>query len=161
MDALEAIAKRRSIRAYSGETIPREDLIQIVNAGRLAASGMNTQPWDFIVVTERALIHQLKITHDWIECAGAVIAVVMDPGSKYWVEDGSAAVQNMLVAITALGYGACWIEGFTSRNEETLKGRLKIPAERRLLTLIPVGVAAEAPHKEKKPLEEVLHWEQF
>ena len=59
MDALEAIRKRRSIRAYTGDTIPREDLETIVDAGRLAASGSNRQPWDFLVVTDRKMIEMI------------------------------------------------------------------------------------------------------
>jgi nitroreductase len=161
MDLFETVAKRRSIRRYTGAPIPRADLEKIVNAGRLAASGNNLQPWDFVVVTDPARIDQLKLTHAWIREAGAVIAVVMDPSSRWWTEDGAAAVQIMLLAITALGYGACWVEGFTLRNEERLKELLGIPANRRLMTILPVGVPAETPEKEKRSLEDVLHWEKF
>jgi nitroreductase len=113
MDALEAIRKRRSVREYTGDPIPRKDLETIVDAGRLAATGSNKQPWDFIVVTEREMIDKLKVASKWMEKAGAIIAVVMDPSSRWWVEDGSAAVENMLIASTALGYGSCWLEGYT------------------------------------------------
>lgn len=161
MEALEAIRKRRSVRKYTGEPIPREDLETIVDAGRLAATGNNRQPWDFIVVTERAMIEQLKVATQWMEKAGAIIAVVMDPSSRWWVEDGSAAVENMLLASTALGYGSCWLEGNTLPREEEFKALLGIPDEKRLLTLVPVGVPTEWPTKEKKPLEAVIHWEKY
>jgi nitroreductase len=161
MDVFEAIALRRSIRRYTGAPVPRADLEKIVNAGRLAASGSNLQPWDFVVVTDCEKIDQLKLTHAWIHDAGAIIAVVMDPSSRWWIEDGAAAVQNMLLAITALGYGACWVEGFTLRNEDRLRELLGIPANRRLMTLLPVGVPAEQPEKEKRSLEDVLHWDTF
>jgi nitroreductase len=65
MDALEAIRKRRSVRDYTGEPIPRGDLETIVDAGRLAASGHNKQPWDFVVVTERDMIEQLDQVIHW------------------------------------------------------------------------------------------------
>jgi nitroreductase len=161
MDALEAIRKRRSVREYTGDSIPREDLEKIVDAGRLAASGSNRQPWDFIVVTDRAMIDKLKVAAEWMEKAGAIITVVMDPSSRWWVEDGSAAVENMLIASTALGYGSCWLEGYTLRWEEELKALLGIPKEKRLLTLVPIGVPMEWPVKEKKSLEEVIHWERY
>jgi nitroreductase len=161
MDALEAIRKRRSVREYTGDSIPREDLETIVDAGRLAASGSNRQPWGFIVITDRAMIDKLKVAAEWMEKAGAIIAVVMDPSSRWWVEDGSAAVENMLIASTALGYGSCWLEGDTLRWEEELKALLGIPKEKRLLTLVPVGVPTEWPVKEKKSLEEVIHWERY
>ncbi len=161
MDALEAIRKRRSVRNYTGEPIPRADLETIVDAGRLAASGYNRQPWDFIVVTDRSMIEKLKIAAQWMEKAGAIIAVVLDPTTKYWLEDGSAAVENMLIAATALGYGSCWLEGYTLPLESQFKALLGVPEDKRLLTLVPIGVPVEWPTKEKKPLEQVLHWERF
>jgi nitroreductase len=161
MDALEAINRRRSVRQYTGEAVPREDLTRIVDAGRLAATGSNRQPWDFVVVTDPATIAQFKPSGHWMEKAAAVIAVVLDPSSRWWVEDGAAAIQNMLIAATALGYGACWVEGDALPREEFYKQLVGVPPERRLLALVPVGVPAESPTKEKKPLEQVLHWERF
>jgi nitroreductase len=161
MDALEAIRRRRSVRKYTGEPIPREDLEKIVDAGRLAATGNNQQPWDFVVVTDREMVEQLKVAAQWMEKAGAIIAVVMDPSSRWWLEDGAAAVENMLIASTALGYGSCWLEGYTLPREEEFKELLGVPAEKRLLTLVPVGVPVEWPTKEKKSLEEVLRWERY
>jgi len=161
MEALEAIRKRRSVRSYTGAPIPKEDLETIVDAGRLAATGSNKQPWEFIVVTERGMIDQLKVASQWMDKAGAIIAVVMDPASRWWLEDGAAAVENMLIAATALGYGSCWLEGYTLPREEEFKALLGIPKAKRLLTLVPIGVPAEWPTKAKKPLAEVLHWEKY
>ena len=161
MDALEAIRTRTSIRRFTGATIPRADLETIVDAGRLAASGSNMQPWDFVVVTGREMIAKFTIAEPWIAEAGAVIVVVMDPGSRWWVEDGSAAIENMLVATTALGYGACWVEGDMLPHEEHFKTLLGIPPQKRILTLLPVGVPAQTPAPKKKPLAQVLHWEKY
>jgi len=161
MDALEAIRTRRSIRAYTGGPISRGDIETIVDAGRLAATGGNKQPWDFVVVTSRETIAKLLVAAQWMDKAAVVIAVVMDPGSRWWIEDGSAAIENILIAATALGYGACWLEGWTLPHEEEFKEILGIPADKRLLTLIPVGVPAERPTREKKPLSAVLHWEKY
>ena len=161
MDALEAIRTRRSIRNFTGDPIPRQDLEALIDAARLAPSGHNEQPWDFIVVTDRAMIDQLKIAAGWMEKAGAIIAVVLDPSSRWWLEDGSAAIQNILLAAHALGYGACWLEGYTLPLEAKFKTLLGVPEDKRLLTLIPVGVPKERPEKEKKSLSAVLHWETF
>ncbi len=161
MDALEAIRARRSIRKFTPAPVPRKDLETIVDAGRLAATGSNRQPWDFIVVTEKGTIGRLKAAGAWIELAPAVIAVVVDPQSRWWVEDGAAAIQNMLVACAALGYGGCWVEGDALPREEEFKTLLGIPGGKRILALVPVGVPAEAPVKEKKPLADVLHWEKY
>jgi nitroreductase len=107
MDTLEAIRKRRSIRRYKNEVVSKEDLEAIVDAGRLAATGSNRQPWDFVIVTEKSMIINFKVSCVWIAEASAVIVVVMDPKSRWWVEDGAAAIENILLASTALGYGSC------------------------------------------------------
>jgi nitroreductase len=161
MDTLEAIRTRRSIRKYTGAPIPRKDLETIVDAGRLAATGSNKQPWDFIVVTDRATISKFKPAGAWIEQAAAVIAVFMDPQSRWWVEDGSAAIQNMMLAGTALGYGSCWVEGNALPREGEYKTLLGVPEKKRILALVPFGIPAEHPLQEKKPLAEILHWEKF
>jgi nitroreductase len=161
MEALEAILKRRSVRSYTGDPVPREDLEKIVDAARLAPSGYNRQPWEFIVVTDRGVIDQLKIAALWMEDAGAIIAVVMETSSKFWLEDGSAAVENILIASTALGYGSCWLQGDTEPREEELKELLGIPDDKKLLTLVPIGVPSEWPTREKKTLSEVLYWERY
>jgi nitroreductase len=161
MDALEAIRTRRSIRKYTGEKIPRADLEKIVDAARLAPTGNNKQPWDFIVVTDQAMIDRLKVASQWMDKAGAIIAVVMDPSSRWWIEDASAAVENMLLTCTALGYGACWLEGYTLPREDEFKKLLDIPTSKRLITLVPIGVPAESPSVDKKPLSEVIHWEKY
>jgi nitroreductase len=161
MDALEAIRRRRSVRHYTGGPIPHEDLETIVDCGRLAATGGNRQPWDFVVITERETIDRLAVAAAWMDRAAAIIAVVLDPSTRWWVEDGSAAVENMLIASTALGYGACWLEGWTVTREEDFKVLLGVPEDRRLLTIVPIGVPAEWPFKDKRPLSEVLHWEKY
>ena len=161
MDALEAIRKRRSIRRYTDDAIPKADLETIIDAGRLAATGSNRQPWDFVIVTDRVMIEQFKVSGAWIASAGAVIVVVMDPRSRWWVEDGAAAIENMLLASTALGYGSCWVEGDVLLREEQFIILLGVPAEKRVMALIPIGVAAESPAPEKRPLEQVLHWEKY
>jgi nitroreductase len=161
MDAFEAIRKRRSIRKFTGAPIPKPDLETIVDAGRLAATGSNKQPWDFVVVTERKTVAEFTAVRPWIEQAAAVIAVVMDPASRWWVEDGAAAIENMMLAAAALGYGSCWVEGDALPREAQNKTLLGVPEARRILALVPVGVPAESPVKEKRPLHEVLHWEKF
>jgi nitroreductase len=161
MDTFEAIRTRRSIRKYTNAGIPRAHLEQIVDAGRLAATGSNRQPWDFIVVTDKTVLAGLQPAGAWIGLAAAVVAVVLDPASRWWVEDGSAAIENMLLAAAALGYGGCWVEGDALPREEQFKTLLGVPPERRILALVPLGVPAENPSREKKPLGTVLHWEKF
>ncbi len=161
MDTFDAIHNRHSVRSFTGEPLPKEALEKIVDAGRLAASGNNLQPWDFIVINNKDTFAYLAQSTDWIANAGAVIAVVMDPASRWWVEDGAAAVENMLLAATALGYGGCWLEGVTIEREAEYKVLLNVPQRKRLFTLLPLGEPAEISVKEKKPLDQVLHWAKF
>jgi nitroreductase len=161
MEALETIKKRRSIRQFTDAPVSKSDLESIVDAGRLAATGSNQQPWDFVVVTDRDMIAQFRVSGMWITSAAAVIVVVMDPRSRWWVEDGAAAIENMLLACTALGYGSCWVEGDALPREELFKTLLEVPSEKRVMALIPIGVAAETHSPGKKTLEQVIHWEKY
>lgn len=161
METMEALRNRHSVRHFTGEPMPKEVLEQIVDAGRLAATGNNLQPWDFIVITNPEVMAYFVRSTEWIGGASAVIAVVMDPSSRWWVEDGASAVENMLIAATALGYGGCWLEGVTIEREAEYKVLLNIPSRKRLFTLVPLGVPSEVSMKEKKPLSQVLHWEKF
>lgn len=161
MELFEAIQKRRTVRSFTGDAIPRQDLERIVDAGRMACSGRNLQPWDFIIVTQKETLAYFEQDTEWVGKAAAVIAVVVDPSSRWWLEDGAAASENILLAATALGYAGCWLEGVTLEREADYKVLLAIPGRKRLFTLIPIGVPTELPEKDKKPLEQILHWEKF
>jgi nitroreductase len=163
MDIFDVFGKRRSVRHYTGEPVPREALLKIVGAGHAAATGYNKQPWDFVVVQDRAMIQEMAgRTSGWLAQAGAIIVVVLDPSARFWMEDGSAAIENMHLAATALGYGSCWFEGTMLPHEEYFKQRLGVPSDRRILTFLPLGVPAEWPEApKKKPLDDVLHWEKW
>ena len=159
MDALEAIQRRRSVRSYTGDPIPQEDLETIIDAARLAPTGHNRQPWDFIVVTDPDTIAALSAAAGWMEKAGAIIAVVIDPSTSFWLQDSSAAVTSILLAATALGYGSCWLEGNTQRHEAAFKAQLDVPEGKRLTTLVPIGVPTDWPTREKRSLQDVIHCE--
>ncbi len=161
MDTLETIRRRRSVRSYTGGPIPKEDIETIIDAGRLAPTGYNRQPWDFIVVTDSDTIAALSVAASWMGKAAAVIAVVVDPTTTFWLQDSSAAVTSMLLAATALGYGSCWLEGNTQRHEAAFKARLNVPDDKRLTTLIPIGVPTEWPTRDKRLLDDVIHWESY
>ena len=82
--------------------------------------------------------------------------------SEYWLEDVSAATENMLLAITALGYATVWVEGTLLRQEERWKELLGIPAEMRLMVALPIGEAAgDATQAPKRPLSEMVHYERY
>jgi len=163
MDLFEAIEKRASVRALKPVDIPASDIEKILDAGRRAPSGMNIQPFEFIVVTDRSMIRKLSVPQGFIADASVLIAIVADPSaSKYWLEDVSAATENMLLAITALGYASCWVEGTLLRHEDEMKRLLGVPENLRLMVFLPIGAPASEPQQaSKKPLDDIVHYERY
>jgi nitroreductase len=163
MDIFEAIEKRASVRELKPADIPEADLNRILDAGRRAPSGMNRQPFEFIVIRDPG---SLRVFAECQACIGDVntgIVVVANPEtSKYWLEDLSAATENMLLAITALGYATVWIEGRILPREAELKQMLAVPEELRLMVILPLGKAARpVAQQQKRPLEQVVHRERY
>ena len=164
MDALEALRTRRSCRRYLAKPVPRDLVEKIVDAGRLAATARNEQPCEFVVVTDAAKRREVASLTDhgpFIADAPVCIAVLAKD-TKYYVEDGSAAAQNLLVAAHALGLASCWVAGdkkpYAPKVVESLGG----PPSMRLVALVAVGWPDGAlPNPAKRPLNEVLHWEKF
>jgi nitroreductase len=163
MELFEAIRRRASVRDLSAVGVPQEDLQQILDAGRRAASGMNKQPLDFIVIRDADTISELSGAQGCIGDVNTVIAVVGKPDeSRYWLEDVAAAVSNMLLAITALDYATVWIEGTLSRAEEKWKQLLAVPGEMRLMVALPIGKASGTPQQaQKRPLSDMVHYDRY
>lgn len=163
MDAIEALKTRRAVRAYTGEPIPREVIEELVDCGRLAATAINIQPWEFVAVTEPELLCRVAAATDhgrFIAHAAACI-VVLSKDTKYYLEDGSAATQNILVAARAYGLGSCWVAGDKKPYGEEICRIVGAPEGFRLVSLIPLGRPADQPAPEKRPLAQVLHWQRF
>jgi len=163
MDAIECLKTRRSVRSYTNQPVPREVIEDIVDAGRLAASAINIQPWQFIVVTDSRMRQKLAdITdHGKFIADAPVCIVVFCEDCKYYLEDGSAATQNLLLAATACGLGSCWVAGDKKPYAEDICRLLNAPAGYRLVSLVAVGYPAEKPSPSKRLLSEVLHWEKW
>ncbi len=165
MDVFEAIEKRRSVRAFQSKPIARQDLEKIVDAGRRAPTGRNEQPWEFVVVTDmyaRQRIAELTTFGKFIADAGACIAVFCRDSSPYYIEDGAAATENILLAATALGIGSCWVAGDKKPYASDIAEALGVPETHRLVSLVALGYEGEeTPRKPKRPLNEVVHWESW
>jgi nitroreductase len=164
LDAIEALKTRRSIRLYEEKPVPRELIEEIIDTARLAPSGRNTQPWEFVVITDaatRTRIAELAPHGKFIAQAGACVAVFARDGD-FCVEDGSAATENILVAARALGLGTCWVASHEKPHSEAVRELLGVPEGILLITLIALGYPAQEvePHG-KRDLSEVLHWERF
>jgi nitroreductase len=164
MDAIETLKTRRSIRAYTAEPVAREVIEDIVDCGRMAATGSNVQPWEFVVITDHGLLHRFAELAEYgkflSQAAACIIVLCKD--TKYWLEDGSAATENMLLAARAHNLGSCWVAGDKTTYAEIVRKEIGAPSAYKLVSLVAVGHPAELPRKlERRPLSEVLHWEYF
>jgi len=204
MDLFDAIQGRKSIRRFEQTPVPDEDIIKILDAGRLAPSANNTQPWRFIVVKNRTVLKQManEVRHmvdrmipyaeneqqaqrlaaykstyyTFFENAPVVISVLMegyDAGTDrllakmgYPPEDikrlrplpglqsVAAAIENMLLASHALGYGSCWMTG-PIVAQEAFERILGFGKEKSIVALLPVGRPGEnPPARPRRPLDE-------
>ena len=166
MHTLEAIWKRTSYRGrYKPEAVPRDDLRTILKAGLAAPSGCNKQTVSLIAVDDPDTLKRLRtvIQPPIGETAPAMICVLTRRILAYRdrcfaVQDYAAAIENMLLAICALGYASCWYEGHITDADDIggqMAKRLGVPEDYRLVCALPVGVPAE-PVREplKKPFAE-------
>jgi nitroreductase len=163
MDVFHAIHTRASVRSLMPCSVTERELEQILDAGRRAPSGYNRQPWEFILVRDRKVLDRLGRIQHCIAEGSAAIALVMDErASAYWKEDAGAAIENMLLAIVALGYASVWVEGYVLNQEDYGKSVLGVPEQLRLLAILPVGKpAAPAGQARKKPLEELVYYDTY
>ncbi len=159
MEALETIKQRRSVRKFKTTPVAKEHIEQLIDAGRLAATARNDQPWEFVVVTNPETRKQIAALTDYgkfIAEAPVCIAVFCKP-TKYYLEDGSAATENILLAATALGLGSCWVAGDKKPYCAKIAELLQVPLDYKL-----VGYsAAPVSTPPKRSLAEVIHWEKF
>lgn len=157
MDVLEAIRTRRSIRRYRPDPVPYDLLIKILEAGRWAPSASNSQPWSFVIFTDPEVKRRITrcFLYGWfLDEAPVGIIVSMDPRlSSCPIQDGSLAVQNMMLAAHALGLGTCWIN--PAFNDKEVKEILNIPQEHRLICALSLGYPAEIPSMIRKRLEDI------
>lgn len=166
MDALQCIALRHSYRgAYRNEPVPREDLIKIMEAGLAAPSGCNKQTVSLIAADDPALVEKIKSVIDppVAQTAPAFICVLTRRVCAYRdrcfaVQDYAAAIENMLLAITALNYQSCWYEGHITDEDricDKIAGLLGVPRDMDLVCILPVGRAdGESVPPRKKTFEE-------
>lgn len=165
MDAIEALKTRRSIRKYLEKPVPKELVENLVGIGRLAATANNLQPWEFVVVTEAKMRKQLADITEYGKfiAIAPVCIVVFSKDTKYFLEDCSAATQNILVAARAYGLGSCWVAGDKKPYADQIRKLLGIPEGYKLISHIAIGYTEEkqTESKNKRPVSEVIHWERF
>jgi len=171
MDFYEAVNRRLSIRSYKPDPVPEEALQRILDAGRLAPSAKNIQPWKFIVVTDPAVRERLvpacrgqKFIAEApvVICGCAVEAEAWNGMGGYWsaaAVDVTIALEHMILAAAAEGLGTCWIGAFI---EDEVRSVLAIPEGVKPIALTPLGFPArEAEPRGRKDLSEVVCRERY
>ena len=180
--ALDVIMSRTSIRSFTGEAVSQEQLETILKAGMAAPTAMNSQPWRFVVVTDKETIANVFASGfrgEMFTQAGAVIVVCgqstvmrkpfgqpdapeQEQPNMFWYEDCSAAAENILLAAHALGLGAVWTAGYPAMERVApIAEALGIPENVIPLCVIPVGVPAENPEPKDKWIPENIHWNKW
>ena len=167
---LDTIFSRRSIRIYDRKKLDKNILTDLLKAAMAAPSGSNSRPWEFVVVTDEDKINFLRSKLKYgninapaiiIVCANLAIAA-NESAHRYWVQDCSAATENLLVAAAGLGLGTCWVASYPKEDVMALlRETLGIPEDVFPLNLIYVGYPAE----EKAPRTQYeaarVHWETY
>lgn len=169
MDTLTAIHTRRSIRKYTDQPVTPEQVRTLLAAAMAAPSAGNQQPWQFVVVTDKALLAQLGLLHPHVHMAPKAplgILVCGDTRAEkyagYWVVDCSAAVQNLLLAAHDLGLGAVWTGIHPMRDREEAFAKLfNTPAGVIPHSFIPIGHPAEEKKRDDRFKAERIHQNSF
>ena len=163
MNVFDAVRTLLAVRSYRDTPIPDDLVHRIVEAGRLTGSGMNGQPWHFIVVRDQETLRRLGVAaSSGPYVAQAPLAVVVaTEKSRFAVSDASRAIQSMLLTAWADGVGSNWV-GFGGLDRA--KTLLNIPAELEVFAILPFGYPTRAigrGKKNRKPLRKVAHLERF
>ncbi len=178
---MEEIKRRRSVRDYLNKAVEAEKLLQVLESGRLAPSGSNTQPWHFIIVkSEESKKKLAQVSHEqkWMLSAPLFIvcvadirarikeeaAIAVDESSaaeevKQIIRDTSIAMTQMMLEADHLGLATCWVAWFT---QQEIRPILQIPADKYVVGILTLGYGAENPAaRPRKELEEIVHQENW
>lgn len=170
--ALENIMTRVSVRQFTGEKISDEQIDILLRAAMAAPSAINKQPWAFIVVTDEALIAKLGEALPYSRCSNKPACAFIPCGdlskaiegemAAFWINDVSAATENLLLAAHAMGLGAVWTGLHPDMNRAAMvQQMLGLPEHIIPLCVVPVGVPAEQPEVKDKYKPENIHFNKW
>lgn len=168
-DAINTILTRVSVREFTGKKITADQIDTLLRAAMSAPSALNRQPWAFIVVTDEALLAKLGEALPYSRCSNKPACAIIPCGdlskaiegdmAAFWVNDVSAATENLLLAAHAMGLGAVWTGLHPDMNRAALvQQMLGLPEHIIPLCVVPVGVPAESPAVKDKYLPENIHY---
>ena len=171
-DTLKTIFARKSVRTYRSEAVSDEKLQVLVRAGMAAPTAVDKRPWEFVVVTDRAVLKQLADALPYAKMADRAAAAIVVGGdvrkqwggmeSDYWIMDCSAATQNILLAAESMGLGAVWTAVYPEESRvRAVRQILGIPHHVVPLNLIPVGMPAGREKAKDKYDPRQVHWNKW
>lgn len=151
MDALEAIISRRSIRKYTSQPIPEALVDKLLSAAMSAPSAGNERPWHFVVITDRQTLDAIPKIHNYSQMLTSAPLAILVCGDTtlakhqdFWVQDCSAATENILIAANAEGLGAVWLGVYPREERVTgIRSLLGIPVHVIPFALVSLGFPAE------------------
>jgi nitroreductase len=164
------ITQRYSARKYKDQPVEKEKLLHVLEAGRLAPSAVNFQPWQFLVITKPENLDRIVEVYprDWIKKAPAIILAFADhsqswkrnsDGKDFADVDIAIAVDHMTLQAAELGLGTCWVCNFDAVKCARI---LNLPSHIEPLVMLPLGYPDDsALAKKRKKLEEIVYWETF
>jgi len=164
MEVFECVSTLSSIRNYIKKEVPDEVMMEVLEAGRLAPSAHNDQPWQFILVRDKARLSDMErycISGRFISQVDFAVVVVTDPSSKWHEVDGTRAVQNMVLTAWSHKLGSCWIGRLDIKG---LMDYLNIPENLNILTVLPFGYFNEnlaSGVKYRKDRDDVFHLDTY
>jgi len=170
-DLFSIIHSRKSVRNFTGESVSRDQLDQIIRAGMAAPTAVNMQPWSFVAVTDRKTMNDLARGLPYAQMlttAGAAIIVcteidlAFNQSRDFAIIDASLAGENILLAIEALGLGGLWTTVYPDPGRMLhVRMVLGIPEKTIPLCAIPIGVPAGMHNPIDKYKQEKIHWERW
>lgn len=148
---MNAIYKRRSIRKYTSQPVPEKNIIAFIKAGMNAPSAGNQQPWHFVIIDDRGILKEITNIHPYSQMlhqASTAILVCgdldLEKNEGYWVQDCSAATENILLEIADQGFGGVWLGVYPRKDRvEGIRKLLRIPPGIIPFSLISIGYPAE------------------
>lgn len=170
-ETIKTIMGRRSVRRYIDTPVSQDIIETLLKAGMAAPSASNRQPWEFVVVTKKEILEQLaevtaytKMLHQspvcLIVCGNRERFYSDTDAQGYWVQDCSAATENILVAAASLGLGTCWCGVFPRmKNVEAVAGLLGLPEGILPMNLIALGYPSGDTSVKEKWQPDRVHWE--
>ena len=169
-EAIKNIMTRTSIRKYTDQPVSKTDIETLLRAGMAAPTAVNRQPWHFVAVTDKAKLKELSGGRGGMleQCALAIVVcgnmekTMQGKGQEFWIQDCSAATENILLAANALGLGAVWTGGYPMEERvASISKALKLPETIIPLCTIVIGHPAESPTPKDKWKPENISYNEF